>query len=223
MKKSIVMTLIIALLISLASMVNAVTLVPVTASMSGVPETLKEGDEFTVKIKLTNKETGNQETATMGGFRITYDASVLEYVSSNSRDPQITAGNVRLDYLGNTDPEFTVTFRVIGKVESKSTLTFEPIQFTQTDVELKADSVSAEVNVTAAQVTPEPQENTTVPGNQTTPTPEKPTEDPSNVAPKEDDGQKPTKIPQTGVNFMVIGGVIVAIVAFVAIMKKVRD
>ena len=93
MKKSIVMTLIFALFLSVASSAFAVETRAVTAHINGVPETANTGDTLDVAISLTNNATGAAETAVMADFKVNYNADVLEYVEGSANTTYVDKGN----------------------------------------------------------------------------------------------------------------------------------
>ena len=230
MKKSIVMTLIFALFLSVASSAFAVETRAVTAHINGVPETANTGDTLDVAISLTNNETGAAETAVMADFKVNYNADVLEYVEGSANTTYVDKGNgsLTLQYFGNASETFTLQFKVIGEKGTESAVTFVPTQLTTTGtIGLIPETTSVTVKVPGEE---EPEENTTTDENTTEPT--EPTEpehkDPTGTGseteePEVDENGKPTKIPQTGVNFAVVGGVVIALVAVAAVAKKIND
>ena len=226
MKKSIVMTLVLALIISLSSMVfAAVELVPVTASVTSSAEAgvAKTGDIVTVTVSLLKD--GVAQNIDMADLNITYNASVLKYVekSAGAKYETVSNGTVSAQYMGVGKTSLTFQFEVIGEKGTESPVTFVPVQLTSTGVEYKVESASTTIKVGPVEEEPGIDE----PTNPGTTEPANPGEEiPKDSGSKKDEVEqtgKPSKLPQTGINYVVVGGVVVALIAVAAVAKKIND
>lgn len=199
MKKSIVLTLIVALLLAMTSSVFAATTPDraVTVSLTGMPETVEKGAEVTVTVHFS-------EAVQTAFFALKYNTSVLEYVSSNA-EQSTGNGVVNLGWLGTEKAEASVTFKVVGEEGAKveGAVSFVNDQLVAKDNALLVPEAAPSVDVkVAGETTEEPDQ------------PGKPAEK------DEEESGKPGQYPKTGVNYVVAGGVLLSLISLVAVAKK---
>lgn len=117
MKKTLVMTIVLALLLSVATIVSAAT---ATSTTVATPANVKAGETVTVKITFT-------EAMATGVFGLKYNENVLTYKSVTSGMVTVdgTDGDKTLGWI-NADAvtELTVTFE--AKADGESTVAFVP-------------------------------------------------------------------------------------------------
>ena len=240
MKKTLVLTIILALIISLVTVVSAAT---ETQAEVTIPGTAKEGE--TVKVTVDLKE----EVRT-GVVWVTYDDSKLEIKGIPSELEAIkgmntkelgkdTAGKTGV-YFAGSEPETTVSkitfeFAVKGKAgeEAKVGVTGEKFYKTEEGEQVGVEiGFPGEGKVTiAGETTPEPANPDEQkpdegvvpvdPGDNGEENPTVGTEGNANEKVNEQETKEPTRYPQTGVNVGVVAGVVViAIIAGYVVTKK---
>lgn len=147
MKKSIIMTIIMVMIISLASLVNAAN-ATATVSMAG-SKVVKTDDEITVTMTVNSKE-----TVVGADFTVKYDPAFLKYVKSSAVAANGTeAGKIVVEHFATEGIKtITFTFKVIGK-EGSSKITATPTTFTSGSTEedeIKVDSIEGPFVVSIA-------------------------------------------------------------------------
>lgn len=210
MKKSIVLTLIIALVLAMTSSVFAaeVATKPVDVSLQGVPTTAKVGDEFTVTVHFS-------EGVETSFFTLRYSGAVLKYVAESADDLQSTGdGYVTLGWLGKSKTDTTLKFQVIG--EGEATVSYENTQpLAQGELELVPNELPVE-KVTVAKADEGTGSGTEQGGSQGG----SGTEQGGSETEKGEESGKPTQYAKTGVNYVVAGGVLLSLISLVAVAKK---
>ena len=108
MKKSIVLTLIIALVLAMTSSVFAAEDVEraVTVSLSA-PESANVGDEITVSVHFG-------EAVSTGISYVKYESTQLQYVGSDLATAENTDGSVKLAIKGAATTDVKITFKVLA-------------------------------------------------------------------------------------------------------------
>lgn len=201
MKKSIVLTLIVALLLAMTSSVFAATTPDraVTVTLTGMPATVEKGAEVTVTVHFS-------EAVQTSFFALKYNTSVLKYVSSDALQ-STGEGVVNLGWLGTEKAEASVTFEVVGEAGAEGAVSFVNDQLVAKDNALLVPAVAPSVDVKVAG------EIVVDPGTDTE------TQKPAEKGDKEESG-KPGQYPKTGVNYVVAGGVLLSLISLVAVAKK---
>ena len=219
MKKTLVMTLVLALILSVASFVSAATV--------STPATAEEGSTVTVTVDL-----GEGNAVRGGVVRLSYDANVLKL---NGRPAELdgietrdlgkdTPGKEGVYFTGDKDTKIqtlTFTFTVVGEVNDKTTVAVSGQDFfvgeELTDVEV---TFPAAKELTVVAKADENQGTTQDPAdenkednkgdNQGTPAPE-----------ENKNTDTPKKYPQTGLNVgYIAGAVVLAVVAGYVVSKR---
>ena len=225
MKKSVVLTLVLtlvlALILSISSTVFAVQddrELGVTVTVDPTTE-VKAGDRVTATVTFINTPVAT------GRFTLNYDEKSLE-LDKNVKGLTLEvdkAGAMGYRWLDVETTTLTFTFTVKEAAEAgKTAITFTPGELVAKDeAELIATPVSAEVTVAKAPVPePTPDEQQTP----STPAGDNGNSNGSNVAGNDNQGQtgRPTRMPQAGVNCVAVGGIIVALVAGIAVVVRKR-
>lgn len=199
MKKSIVLTLIVALLLAMTSSVFAATTPDraVTVTLAA-PEAANVGDEITVSVHFS-------EAVNSGISYVKYEAAQLKYVSSDLATAENTDGSVKLAVKGAATTDVKITFEVLA--EGNLALSFENKQLVAKDNALLVPEALPTATVKVAG------EIVVDPGTDTE------TQKPAEKGDKEESG-KPGQYPKTGVNYVVAGGVLLSLISLVAVAKK---
>ena len=231
MKKTLVMTLILALILSIATIVSAAE----STATVDVANTVEEDGTINVTVDLGSAVRG-------GVIRVKYNAEVLELqgmpseVSAANPRELGAAGNKGVLFVGDANTEIstvTFTFKAIGEVNATTDVEVSGQDFiTGADSEEVAVTFPEKTEVTIvakAVVDPDPG-NTGDSENPGTQNPEqKPGEtenkgdntNNNNKPAEENTGKKPTNYPQTGVNVAyVAGAVVLAVVAGYVVTKR---
>ena len=201
MKKSIVLTLIIALVLAMTSSVFAAEDVhrAVTVTLSA-PASAQVGEQITVKVHFG-------ETVSTALAYVNYKGAQLRYVSSDLATAKNEDGRVKLDIRGLEVDDVNITFEVLASGELG--LNFSNRQLVAASDRAALDPVelpTATVNVAG---TP-----TDEPGGDTPDQPKEP------AAEEKEESGKPGSYPKTGVNYVVAGGVLLSLISLVAVAKK---
>ncbi len=176
MKKSIIMTIIMVMIISLIGVVNAAN-ETATVSIAGKKE-VKKGDKVTVTMTVNSKK------AVVGAdFTVNYDSKFLKFVESSALAANANeAGKIVVEHVATSGiKEITFTFEVIGK-EGSSNITATPSAFTAgttEEDEIKVDSIKGPFVVSIAKAA-----ETTKPKDETTPKEEEETPKAKDTTPK---------------------------------------
>lgn len=128
MKKTIIMTLIVAMVLSIASVVNA------AGSMAAKPTKVKKGDKVTVTVNF-----GKAMATT--DFKLTYNKDELEYVSDTAENRNQESDGTRFVTYSNDTKSVTVTFKA-KKAGATAKIGFVANEFTNTDLDVEEVKVS---------------------------------------------------------------------------------
>ncbi len=243
MKKTLVMTIILALIISLTSFVNAAD--SVTANIVIEPTEVQEG-EFTVKVQFS-------EVVRAAIFNVEYDNDVVEYVakSAGANKETINDKSVKIGLVNDDRDVVELKFKLKDTAKKDDKITFKFVPFEDgvtTEEGRKTIAAGATDSITVAEKTPTnipdtPDDNPSSPSNPSNPS--NPSDDDSNdddatlvpsdsnnnggstTASQNDDttttSGEPTKMPQTGVNYVAVLAVVMLVVlGAVAVKKSIR-
>ncbi len=197
MKKTLIMTLIIAMVLSIASVVNA------AGSMTASSSKVKKGDEVTVTINF-----GKMMSAS--DFVLTYDKDVLEFVSSTAEAKTEESNGIKLQTYTNDTQSVTATFKAL-KAGTTAKIGFVANEFTNTDLNVEEVTVNG-TTVTIAKEETKKKNNTSTKKN--------------NTSKKKDNTVANRPAPQTGMNvaeYVAVAGVVALAVAGVAVVGKKED
>ncbi len=125
MKKTLIMTLIIAMVLSVASIVNA-------GSMTA-PSKVKPGDTVKVTVNFGKKMATTD-------FKLTYDKDLLEYVSDTAENRNQENDGTRFVTYSNDTESVTVTFK--AKKAGTANVGFVANEFTNTDLNVEEVTVN---------------------------------------------------------------------------------
>ena len=128
MKKTLIMTLIIAMVLSIASVVNA------AGSMTAKPTKVKKGDKVTVTVNF------GKDMATTD-FKLTYDKDELKYVSDTAENRNQESDGTRFVTYSNDTKSITVTFKA-KKAGTTAKIGFVANEFTNTDLDVEEVTVN---------------------------------------------------------------------------------
>ena len=128
MKKTLIMTLIIAMVLSVASVVNA------AGSMAAKPSKVKKGDKVTVTVNF-----GKAMATT--DFKLTYNKDELEYVSDTAENRNQESDGTRFVTYSKDTKSVTVTFEA-KKAGTTANIGFVANEFTNTDLNVEEVTVS---------------------------------------------------------------------------------
>lgn len=200
MKKLLSGIVAIIVLMALATNVNAATM--------GTAKTVEQGGTITVKINVNPRESV--------GFALKYDTTKVTYVNANSgsalNDAHEENGVVIVGGVGGTTSAVTFTFKAKEDALGKAI-------FTVVD------------NTTSGEATPAPVEVEIVEksngagageGTQGSGTTTVGTQSGSKTQKVNDQGQVIKKLPKTGVSYVAIAGIALAIVGSVVLVRKIR-
>ena len=128
MKKTLIMTLIIAMVLSIASVVNA------AGSMAANPTKVKKGDQITVTVDFGKKMSASD-------FILTYDKNVLEFVSSTAEVENEESNGIKLQSYSKDTQSVTATFKA-KKAGTTANIGFVANEFTNTELEVEEVTVN---------------------------------------------------------------------------------
>ena len=218
MKKSIIMTIIVAMVLSLVSFASIVNAVDNTAKVSlSVDKTsVKKGDTVTVTIHSDKVVQGARLT-------VKYDQKLLQFVSASPSTPgteNTTADGTTIEFVNaNGMNDLTISFKVIG-TKGSTAISATPIEFNKDDntpaYDVKTISGVKTVKIEEKTTTTKPSTNSTSTKPSTNSTSTKPSTNSSSSTSK-----APTKYPNTGYSVVALGASVVAIIALGAISVKV--
>ncbi len=156
MKKSILMTIIIAIMLLLTSVVNAEPYGTATASISGGKE-VQTGEQVVVTISVSS-----DKTVLGADYTVHYDPSFLEFVKSSgttAANATTTPGEIIVEAANASGlDDMTFTFKVIG-TEGSTKVTATPTKFgagSGEEYELEIDQISGEAVFTIPAAPQEP-------------------------------------------------------------------
>lgn len=128
MKKTLIMTLIIAMVLSIASVVNA------AGSMAANPTKVKKGDKITVTVNFGKKMSASD-------FILTYDKNVLEFDSSTAEVENEESNGIKLQSYSKDTQSVTATFKA-KKAGTTANIGFVANEFTNTELEVEEVTVN---------------------------------------------------------------------------------
>ena len=128
MKKTLIMTLIIAMVLSVASVVNA------AGSMAAKPSKVKKGDKVTVTVNF------GKDMATTD-FKLTYNKDELKYVSDTAENHNDESDGTRFVTYSKDTKSVTVTFEA-KKAGTTANIGFVANEFTNTDLDVEEVTVN---------------------------------------------------------------------------------
>ena len=235
MKKTLVFTLILTMIISIATLVSASEVVAPTVSAGVTVASTAEEDKT---LEVTVNFTGSEVKA--GVIRIAYNKDTLEWAGTSLSGAEEfgTAGKMGIVFNQREGiSAVTFTFNVIGEVGAKSPITVTGEDFVAAGddverVEVTFPTESSEVTVVApAVVEPGDDEGNTgeegqKPGDDQQQGEEKGDNgdnkgtDEGNKTDKTDKEGKPAEYPQTGINVAYVAGAVVLAVAAGYVVTK---
>lgn len=158
-KKSLVITLIIVLVI--CSLINSVSALSFTATMTPSSTTVPESTEFTITVKVSNIDAGANGINSLAGY-LKYDTAVFETVSSTSIDqlnswqPSYNSENgkltlVKSSFVKEEEEVFQITFKTKSGVTGKSgAISFSNIVASNSEGDISAADISTTITVGTA-------------------------------------------------------------------------
>lgn len=205
MKKSIIMTIIVAMVLSLVSFASIVNAADNTAKVSlSVDKTsVKKGDTVTVTVS-------SDKSLAAARFSLSYDTKFLKVKDAPNAEYNTTSDGTVFEFLmpSKNVNSVTITFEVTGS-NGSTKISATPIEFASSDTE---DSEYTVNSISGAPTVKIKEETTNTPSTPSTSTPSKTTTSSS---------AKPTKYPSTGYSVVALGASVIAIIALGAISVKV--
>lgn len=197
MKKTLIMTIIIAMILSMVSVVNAAA--GMTASASKVN---KKGDTVTVTVNFG-------KTMEMSDFELTWDTSVFKYVKSDADIEKTTSNGVRLGtYVAPEGRDsVTVTLEAL-KNSGEISVGFKALDFSDMNSEDATVTINSKAKITI--------------GNEKKQDDGK-KDDSGEIIAKPGELPNDDNMPQTGVNvasYVAVAGIILVVIAGAVIVKK---
>lgn len=160
-KKSLIITLIMILIICV--LVNSASALSLTATMTPSSTTVPESTEFTVTIKVSNIDAGQNGINSLQGY-LKYDTAVFETISATSIEklntwtPEYNAetGKIVLyttTFVKDADEVLQITFKTKSGVNGKSgSIKLSNIIASNSESEISAADISTTITVGTAPV-----------------------------------------------------------------------
>lgn len=195
MKKTILMTIVLVMILSIASVVNAAT---GTATLNGGVKEVKTNDTVTLTITTSDKvKTAN--------FKVDFDKSFLQFVKltvdekgNTTENPDSTGINFNYISTAGTNT-FVLTFKVIGTKGSDTVKVTPNAFYVSTSEKFDLTSIGSWTYTIKEEVAEQPGNNNTVtPQNNTVNNTNTANTNTANKNTTNTNVAKPDKLPQTG-------------------------
>ncbi len=172
MKKKFVKLIIVAimLMITCSTIVNALSF---TATMTPSSTTVAESTEFTISIKVSNLDVGQNGINTLSGY-LKYDTSVFETISESSIEglnnwsPSFNSENGKITLTKTTfvkteEAVFQITFKTKSGISGKTgSISYTNILASNSEEEISATDISTTITVGTTPTNTTPVNNTQV-------------------------------------------------------------